>query len=147
MLNTVTIPKLPVPFKSRVPVFWAFIKTLPTSLLVFFELISNGAAFQLLGCQWCGSSGFNWIPALAGAFKDIVPEFIILDIVVLFEASALLNPKAIWLLFILVPSFASPVIVPALSTVKIAGADLLPWCVPCKSIPTFWLFFKFIFPL
>ena len=109
--------------------------------------IWSGAAFQLFGCQSCGSSGFNWIPALDGAFNVISPLFTILVIVVLLEPSALLNPKAICSLLAVLPYFAFPIIFPELYILAIKGADIEPWCVPCKSIPTFWDLCKLIVPL
>ena len=106
-LNTVIIPKLPLEFTSIL--FWlsAFINTLPLFAVPLPPPCILTTSFPLTvviwvqwGCQLWGSSGFNCIPALSGAFKEIVPEFIIWVIVLLNEESRLEKPKAIWFLFV-----------------------------------------------
>ena len=106
-LNTVIIPKLPLEF--ILISFWlsAFISTLPLFAVPVppFSIwtTSSLVIVDQLGCQLWGSSGFNCIPALSGAFKEIVPEFIIWVIVLLNEESRLEKPKAIWFIFVEVP--------------------------------------------
>ena len=107
-LNTVIIPKLPLEFTSIL--FWlsAFINTLPLFAVPLPPPCILTTSFPLAkvviwvqwGCQLWGSSGFNCIPALSGAFKEIVPEFIIWVIVLLNEESRLEKPKAIWFMFV-----------------------------------------------
>ena len=105
-LNTVIIPKLPLEFTSIL--FWlsAFINTfplfvepLPPPVILTTSFPSTVVIWDQLGAQSWGSSGFNCIPALSGAFKEIFPEFIIWVIVSLYEESRLEKPNAIWFLF------------------------------------------------
>ena len=110
-LNTVMIPKLPLEFTSIL--FWlsAFISTLPLfavplppPCILTTSFPSTVVISVQWGCQLWGSSGFNCIPALSGAFKEIVPEFIIWVIVLLNEESRLEKPKAIWFIFVEIPT-------------------------------------------
>ena len=69
-----------------------------------------------------GFSGRSWIPALFGAFKVTFPTLIISVLLLLADASKLLNPKATWF-STLAPEF--PIIVPALVTFILATTPIL----------------------